>query len=555
MTNYYQANTSESKLRGQYYTPAELVQMMVGDLRLGVGDCIIDPACGDGQFLRGVVAVLASGCPSGERESLGRALAGRLIGFDIDATAVEKARAGLHGALLEHFGVGISAEHLHIHQENVLDYSSLPELLRSVGIAPPGEHERLTVIGNPPYVEAKRLDAAMKARLKKRFPEALLGAADLCLYFMHVCLSWLRADDRLAFVLPNKMPVNACAQRLREQLLSEGRLTQIWFATQAQIFPDAAVYPVVIFAQGATEPHPVAIRHLVREGVAISAREPIFVQPELYRRTTTCALFPMPDDAMLRSLLERLFRQSGGRLDDVLDIRWSVSFHRGGLREQYVMQQEPASAFGQRFLGGGAFTGNGEVVRYGLQWAGWWIDYDEQRLKAEGNQVPPLSLFQPAKIIFCQNGRTLRAAFDAQGFVLKDTLLCGTIREVPHPLCRFPRAIVGLLSSKLIHFFYSHVFYGGHVNDGYLHFLRSFLIDVPLGEWTAERAERVDGLVRQREVTRAADAQVRLEDEIEGVVREAFGLTKAEVEALEEWIGSDVNWQKRERVRKPGGWV
>src|SRR5207302_9692581 len=129
--------------------------------------------------------------------------------------------------------------------------------------------------------------------------------------------------------------------------------------------------------------------------------------------------------------------------------------------------------------------------------AGWWIRYDEAELKARKNSLPDVSLFEQPKVVICQNGRTLRAAFDNQGLVLKDTFLCGSIPELDHPLCRYPRALVGLLCSRAVHFFYSHVFYGGHVNGGYLHFLRSFLVDLPLGTWTDETAAAVATLVSQ----------------------------------------------------------
>src|SRR5262249_60443774 len=111
----------------------------------------------------------------------------------------------------------------------------------------------------------------------------------------------------------------------------------------------------------------------------------------------------------------------------------------------------------------------------------------------------------------CQNGRTLRAAYDGQGYVLKDTFLCGLVPELDHPLCRNPRALVGLLCSRASHFFYSHVFYGGHVNGGYLHFLRSFLVDIPVGTWSDDVAEEVAALVRQCERTAAADLREGLE--------------------------------------------
>src|SRR5262245_43850474 len=93
--NYYQAQTSERKLRGQYYTPDELVGMMLEVLELTPRHRVIDPACGDGGFLRGVVACIARRFGGGDVAALARYWADRLIGFDVDREAVAVARCRL----------------------------------------------------------------------------------------------------------------------------------------------------------------------------------------------------------------------------------------------------------------------------------------------------------------------------------------------------------------------------------------------------------------------------------------------------------------------------
>lgn len=109
---------------------------------------------------------------------------------------------------------------------------------------------------------------------------------------------------------------------------------------------------------------------------------------------------------------------------------------------------------------------------------------------------------------------------------------------------------MGILNSKLIHFFYSHVFYGGHVNDGYLHFLSAFLVDIPLGDWTADSAARLEALVQRRERTTLPEEQLALEREIDRSVGQSFALTPIEDEMLQGWIDEDENWQARDRIRR-----
>lgn len=537
MANVYQHTTSARKLRGQFYTPAEFVRHILGDWPIGPADRVIDPACGDGRFLCGAIEAAATGTAA-------MALIDRLIGCDIDPAAVATARAKLRQVCLARFGLDVPEDRIHVYQVDALRYPALPDLLRDLGLPPLGEAERLFVIGNPPYVEAKRLDRDTKQRLTAAHPGALSGAPDLYLIFLHVCLGWLRAGDRLAFILPNKVLVNANARAARARLLADGTLAQVWFATQARIFPDAAVYPVVLFARGEGAPA-VALRQIARTDAGLLPT-PLGEAPHaLFRQTGAQALFPLPADPVLRALLVRLLRHDGPRLGDACDIRWCVSFHRAGLREQYVRRDLPDSATRRPFLGGGAFTGNGEVTRYALRWAGWWIDYDEARLKAEGNTVPPLALFTQPKLVICQHGRTLRATYDESGVVLKDTFLCGVPSSNLLPISHHPRALAGVLNSALVHFFYAHVFYGGHVNGGYLHFLNTFLVDIPVGHWTDATATALAALVQRRE----HGADDALEATIERLVAAAFALTADETAALQRWLDADDNWQLRERVR------
>lgn len=545
--NYFQAATSAEKLRGKYYTPPELVRLILRTVDLHPGDIVLDPSCGDGEFLVEAVRFLAGRVEAPDRAGLARELCRRIVGMDVQPEAVAQARERLAEAIRELCGIRPPDEQIHVLCRSALELPTRDALAREV-LPPVG---RLLVLGNPPYVEAKRLPAATKAELRARYPAATSGAPDLYVYFLHACLSWLRDGDRLAFVLPNKVLVNSNAREVRESLLSADRLLGIQFATRNGLFGGAGVYPIVLYAGGTDNGNSGAVElaRVEAAGQELEARPLPELPRELYGATRSRAFFPSaPEGSLDRVLRSLLVQVEEGRLDDVLDVRWSVSFHRRGLRERYVLPDRPASPHARQFLGGGPFSGNGEVTRYGIRWGGWWIDYDRDALRADGNVLPDAEMFDRTKVAICQNGRTLRAAFDADGYVLKDTFLCGLPRESAHPLADHPRALVGLLCSRVIHFFYSHVFYGGHVNGGYLHFLRSFLVDVPLGRWEAEAARETARAVAA--VERASpDQRGSLIEEVERWVEEAFGFSAEERAAIRAWAEEDENWAARDRVR------
>lgn len=554
--NLYLASTSPEKLRGRYYTPPDLVRLILEQVAPTSRDLLFDPSCGDGEFLVGAVRYLASRVEGGGRKDLGEALARHLVGMDVNQEAVSAARARVQEALRAWFGVSVAQERLRIFCGSSLDCATRESLFRLLPADLHGAEGRLLVVGNPPYVEAKRLAPDVKAALKARFPEASAGASDLYLYFLHASLGWLHDRDELALVLPNKALVNANGREVRRALRAGNRLRGIDFATTAGVFPDAAVYPVVLYASAAegVESGSVALSRIERCGDHLRRLTLPPAERDAYGSTESLAFFPTPASPLLAEALLALVRQvRDGRLGDVLDIRWTVSFHRRGLRERYVTQSQPDGPRARRFLGGGAFAGNGDVVRYACRWSGWWMDYDTERLRRDGNPLPDPALFEPPKVIICQNGRTLRAAYDEAGYVLKDTLLCGLPLQGSGPLSAHPRALVGLLCSRAAHFFYSHVFHGGHVNGGYLHFLRSFLVDVPLGHWIEAAAREAERLVRLRERASAPEEQRELEEGIEALVEDAFQLPPEHRAALREWAQADGNWTMRDRVRSSRG--
>src|SRR5205823_65375 len=123
------------------------------------------------------------------------------------------------------------------------------------------------------------------------------------------------------------------------------------------------VYPIVLFASGpqASAPQEVGLSSVIRSVAGeLSMQRQAGIDPAWYGATTARAFFPQPEHPVLRQALRRLLRADDRhRLGDVLDLRWSVSFHRAGQREQLVSRQRPGDPSALPFLGGGRFSGNG----------------------------------------------------------------------------------------------------------------------------------------------------------------------------------------------------
>jgi SAM-dependent methyltransferase len=215
---------SQRKATGAYYTPPALVRLLLAHaLQSGMND-VLDPACGAGDFL---IAV---------RDRLPCA---RLVGVDIDPTAVARARATLPGAHIYH------ADAL-LHPPAALQPASFD-----------------LVIGNPPFVNAIEGDFDhLKKQLRARYPD-VRGAADLAHYFLRQAIDLVRPGGRVALVLPRAILNSPAAQTIRANLPAHLRPNMIYAPERCDFFPGAAVFVCLLVlgpeprCRVSTDPDPV----------------------------------------------------------------------------------------------------------------------------------------------------------------------------------------------------------------------------------------------------------------------------------------------------------
>ncbi|MCA1814542.1 MAG: N-6 DNA methylase [Halobacteriales archaeon] len=206
-------------VRGHVPTPPALVDAMVGKLFHGrppkTSDVLLDPGCGDGPFIEGVLRY----CVANE------APVPRIIGIEQDPKHVARAREKL-GNIKE---VTVLEE----------DYLASP--------SEPVDY----IVGNPPYVPITGLSDDERARYRAAFASAV-GRFDLYLLFFERSLRNLRPGGRLCFVTPEKFLYVHTAAPFR-RLLSRVQLEEIHLVDEAS-FPGLVTYPTVTTLTKTTAP-------------------------------------------------------------------------------------------------------------------------------------------------------------------------------------------------------------------------------------------------------------------------------------------------------------
>jgi tRNA1(Val) A37 N6-methylase TrmN6 len=168
---------------------------------------VLDPGCGEGEFIEGVLRWCIRNQSS----------IPRIIGIESNPRHVAAARA--------RFAKFSSIE---IRQSDFLRDQQL------------GSYD--FIVGNPPYVPITELSEKEKAHYRERFKTAT-GRFDLYLLFFEQSLSLLKPAGRLVFITPEKFLYVETAQPLR-QMLSDKNVEEVCMIHE-ETFEDLVTYPTI----------------------------------------------------------------------------------------------------------------------------------------------------------------------------------------------------------------------------------------------------------------------------------------------------------------------
>ena len=222
------ATQAARRARGQVFTPPTLAEAVVGLIAAALPPRprLLDPACGDGAFLRAARAVVPGAT---------------VVGVERDPQVARAARAGAPGATVR---VG----------EALLGRARVPKVD--------------AVIGNPPYVRSIRLrasDPALWAALRGRFAATSFGEWDLYGAFLEKSVDWLAGDGRVALIVPSRWLTARWAGPLRAHLAARQAVVAVIELGAAQLFANATTYASIAILGGAAQP---GARPIHRHGAA-----------------------------------------------------------------------------------------------------------------------------------------------------------------------------------------------------------------------------------------------------------------------------------------------
>jgi methylase of polypeptide subunit release factors len=235
---------SRRKEQGSHYTPPALVGWILDRAMDGRAAPlrVLDPACGAGNFLVAAAERLVANGVSARD-----ALAERIYGIDIDATAIELCRARLLALLpagtppTERARIEASLR-AHVVAGDALE-RTIAEITGVSGFD--------LIVGNPPFLNqlevATTASRDRAARIRARTGGVVAGYSDLSSAFLLEAVRHASASGVVGFVMPQSLLAAADARTMRAWIAANARVRALWTADD-RIFEDAAVRVCAIVA-------------------------------------------------------------------------------------------------------------------------------------------------------------------------------------------------------------------------------------------------------------------------------------------------------------------
>lgn len=222
-------NIQEKSIKnaGVIYTPWNIVKEMIVIASPTNEMKIIEPSCGHGIFIFGLLEYMQENYKISGKDLLDWFL-NKVIAIDISKTTVIELQDILSVYFKKHFNIIISNEYFHnIIAEDSLYYKS--------------EEQFDLAIGNPPYIRTKNLNEIYLKELRTNFKSCVKGNVDIYYAFIEKCL---KISKETCLITPNSFITNISAKNLR--IILYKNIDILIDFRETLIFKDARIYTAIV---------------------------------------------------------------------------------------------------------------------------------------------------------------------------------------------------------------------------------------------------------------------------------------------------------------------
>ena len=221
---------------GQVFTPKEIVDFMIRKVNPTMQHSIIEPSCGDGAFILGLLDFFLE--QGNNIDDIKEWFEHKLVALDIDNDALEQCKNNITNWFSNNNINNINLSNIKcvdaLTYSSLRTYSSFEKINNSLAFD--------ICIGNPPYIQAKHMDKSQLDFVKTNFKSCQKSKPNLYYAFIE---KFLTLSNRLMFIVPNSFLSNLSGQYITELVLKHSVSEMINFKDNKQ-FPNVDTYTCII---------------------------------------------------------------------------------------------------------------------------------------------------------------------------------------------------------------------------------------------------------------------------------------------------------------------
>jgi adenine-specific DNA-methyltransferase len=262
----------ERKSKGVIYTPWDIVKKMVDINHIDYDTTIIEPSCGHGIFLFGILEHMRLNFKMSP-ELLFNWFISHVVGVEINPNTILELREILH--------YYFKKQGLIINQDEFQNIINSDSLIFDIAL------KFDLCLGNPPYIRARELNPNYLSFLKTHFSSCSSGNTDIYYAFIE---KYSQMAQSLCFITPNGFIDNKSAQVLRSLIVE--KMTYLLDFKEKLVFPDARTY-TCIFKLNQNQTNEFEYTNDINEAPQIIDKIKIFSLPQTNKSKTNANIEPV----------------------------------------------------------------------------------------------------------------------------------------------------------------------------------------------------------------------------------------------------------------------
>lgn len=226
---------NDRKLNGAFFTPTYVVDFIIKELKPKENDKCLDPSCGCGAFLIGLVEHFQKKYGKTIKQTVQE----NIFGSDILDYNVKRAKT-----ILSILGL-LNKEVIEEMDFNIYHQDSLKAKW----------NEKFEIIvGNPPYVKFQDLSNENRLFLTDNWKTISNGTFNLYFAFFELGYNLLKENGQLGYITPNNYFTSLAGQSLRQYFLNKKCVNRIVDFSHKKVF-DAQTYTAISFVNKQINDH------------------------------------------------------------------------------------------------------------------------------------------------------------------------------------------------------------------------------------------------------------------------------------------------------------